>query len=430
MPRLGRRAEHAGTLRALRRRETQTDGTGKPARCTFLFWKLKVVLHVSGYGLDKSIFFSLLLVLGLSGPAALAEGLGEIQAAPAVESDLTVIEIDSPEFEAVTTKDLALELPVGSSKFLLEIGKETNLRPFTGLPEEEKQMFLLKRQRFLEACAKGLGLTKYGIGFGAVTKDKITYLIKRTPARQTPLRERAEDIIRGMLASIDRQIFDSAPVIARANEFGIMLAGGVEALGGSYGKGGGGILDLGISIGYNVDNKALVIQIFRDVETYQSSISKWVGLAGAVMKAGPYAANMRAGQLSENGTSFYPPMVPGFQMKAENFVAFGFSTGLTWPPSPLGDLLTYTTRLDHSRLLRITVSPLLLGFVRVSTTLPGSIVRDFRMALESIPKLIELIHRTAKHGTAVMLDWMKRPFPPRPACRTLFTQRAVTSLAI
>jgi hypothetical protein len=371
--------------------------------------------------------FLSLLPFPTHGEAVIGKGRATIGATAQSLEEVTEYQI--PETSVVEIGG-SLRIQVGNSVYELESAGES----LEQLPELERSQFFRNRTIFLESVAKGLQMIKYGLGMGAVVKDKAVYIARKMRSkphllpdgqRQLSIRERADEVILGMLRGLDAKLFESAPIVARANEFGVVLSGGVEALGGRREKGWGGLIDLGVSIGFNRDSRALVIQVFRDVEAYQSSLMPALALGGLVGKAGFYAVNQKLGQLTDQGTSFYPPIIPGFQMRSENFVMFGFSSGLTWPPSPIGDILTYTNNLDHARLFRLTISPFTRGFVRFSSSLPESGPKDLRMVLEAVPRLIRFIAsnsltaaQTLRQATLGSL----RRFRSRPmACETIFT---------
>lgn len=276
--------------------------------------------------------------------------------------------------------------------------------PYEALTQEDKIGFNENRKMFLTQAAKALQVLKYGFGIGSVVKDKVSYRLQSYQDRQfqrqmrsmpetaqqdyktahdqaigpieaerqkrlaLTLKERSDSIIQAALISLDQKLWSQAALFAKSNEFGFILGAGVEALGGVQGKGGwGGIFDFAISIGYNREEKAVAIQVLRDIETFQDTMMKAVFIAGATGHAGMYIANQKRGSLEHIGSNFYPPMIPGYSSTTNDSFATGASSGLTWPPSPLGDLLTYTTKLNQKALLRITVSPTYKGFIRIET---------------------------------------------------------------
>lgn len=301
----------------------------------------------------------------------------------------------------LTEKNGTVEIQVGKSLYLVNepnSGSEDRTE-FEALPEASRQRFSKNRLVFLKTVARALHLTKYGFGIGTIVKDKIKFVIQsvrpskknqiadanedvgsrdlfteQEVARST-LKERSNEVIQNVLASLDRKLWQQAALFSNSNEFGVMAAGGLELIAGKRDKGWGGLLDFGISIGFNIETRSLVIQIFSDYERYRSSLMPAVFIAGLVGKSGLYIASLKTGELSHQGTSFYPPMVPGFSSSTPKVFMSGLSSGLTWPPSPIGDALTYTNTLDQAVLLRLTISPMTKGFVRIQSGLGSAIAR-------------------------------------------------------
>lgn len=331
----------------------------------------------------------------------------------------TEIEIDAPKAETVQSAE-RLEIKMASRVYTLEDPKPGSAERvnFEQLSQEEQKVFMRNRGAFLTQAAKALQMLKYGFGLGSVVKEKIKFgiralkdesariamneldpLVRADVARardlemekraeenerrlQTTLKQRSETIIQGFLHGLDQKLWSQALLFAHSNEFGVMASGGLEMLAGMDKKGWGGLFDIGISIGYNRDTHALAIQIYRDFEKFQSTTMKAVFVAGILGKAGMYMSNQRPGEMARHGISFYPPMIPGYSAMTPSQFQTGLSTGLTWPPSPLGDLLTYTNTLDNKVLLRFTFSPMMKGFVRMETGLGLSTLRFFVSPVE------------------------------------------------
>lgn len=311
-------------------------------------------------------------------------------------------EIRVPEASVESISD-NLTIKVGKSTYVIEAPASAERSAYDSLPPEEKTSFLKNRQNFLASLARGLQALRYGFGIGSVVKDTLRYslrplgddlLLSRAQdmppgvrvefleAYQRVLRERAEadearmkrtfkekseEVISSMLRGLDRQLWSQAPLLAHANEFGVMASVGLQALGGVDRKGWGGIFDLGLSVGYNRDSRSVVFQLFRNFERFQSTAMKAVFVAGILGKLGMYIANQKTGELRRQGTTFYPPVIPGFSSSTSTSFSTGLSTGLNIPPPPFGDLLTYSTRLNQGILLRITISPVMPGFIRLQT---------------------------------------------------------------
>ena len=329
------------------------------------------------------------------------------------------VEIEAPKAEAVQSSD-RLEIKMASRVYTLEDPRpgSADRANFEQLSPEEQAVFIKNRGSFLTQAAKALQMLKYGFGIGSVVKERLKFTIRalkdesariamndmdplvradvqsareremqkraeETELRlQTTLKQRSETIIQGFLQGLDRKLWSQALLFAHSNEFGVMASGGLEILAGMDKKGWGGLFDIGLSIGYNRDTRVLAIQVFRDFERFQSTTMKAVFVAGVLGKAGMYMSNQRPGEMARQGISFYPPMIPGYSSMTPSQFQTGISTGLTWPPSPLGDLLTYTNTLDNKVLLRFTVSPMMKGFVRVETGLGLSSLRFFISPVE------------------------------------------------
>jgi len=270
------------------------------------------------------------------------------------------------------------------------------------LSEEERASFLSTRAEFLKLAAMAFQKMKWGFGVGSVVKNKISFysgrkevrkqlefastregdekdtiisaalayeeqmMQKQSEYRELSLKDKADAVIMKMLLSLDRSLWDGAPIVSRANEFGVMAAIGPQfEVGAAEGKKFGGLLDVGLSLGFNRDQKALVFQIFRDKEKFVSTDMPGIFITGVVVKAGLMVANQNK-ELTTEGISFYPPMAPGFSTMTDRSFNVGFSSGLTWPPSPLGDILTYSNSSQRRVWLRLAFSPLQKGFVKVS----------------------------------------------------------------
>lgn len=300
---------------------------------------------------------------------------------------------------------------------------------FFEMSYENQQEFLKKREQFLKQIAKALDALKMGFGIGVLTKDRFKYELdemkfnstarhfqdlpegaradfaraqqearilmiqKQSELAARTLRERSHEVIQSILRGLDRNLWQQAPLFAHSNEYGIVLSLGIALLGGIEKRGGwGGLFDIGISLGYNAETKSVVIQVFRDFERFESTAMKAVFMTGIIGKAGMYVTNQTEGRLQKNGSTFYPPVIPGYSSTTPESFASGLSSGVTWPPSPLGDLLTYTNQLDNKTVLKVTISPTLKGFLRIQTGLKLSdlnvILMPFEKAINSVRALL------------------------------------------
>ncbi len=284
------------------------------------------------------------------------------------------------------------------------------------LSVEEQKGFLQTRSEFLKMAAMAFQKLKWGFGAGYVIKNKISFfrdkreirkklefanklnegderdtiisavlsyqeqmLAKQKILRDQSFKEKSDQVILKLLYNLDRSLWDGAPIVSRANEFGVMFALGPQIEAGSTnGKKWGGLLDIGISLGFNRDQKALVFQIFRDKEKFVSTQMPGIFIAGVVLKAGLMISNQKK-EMTTEGSSFYPPMAPGFSTITDRSFNVGFSSGLTWPPSPLGDILTYTNASQRRVWLRLSFSPVQKGFVQVNEGLSAEVSEVMQM---------------------------------------------------
>jgi hypothetical protein len=308
----------------------------------------------------------------------------------------------------------SLELKIGSSQYILEEpGSADPLRQnFENLDLDEKVSFYNNRANFLKMAGRALQMLKYGFGIGSLVKEKISFKIRSIQedlqlselsqlpqtiqadllmARDRALQQRAveEDeairltlaqrstqVISNVLRSIDRKIWNEAKVFSRSNEVGLLASVGIQAIGATASRGGiGGMFEIGISLGYNRETKTLAFQIYRSIENFKKTPMKLVFLAGIDGKLGFYVSNQKTGELTYNGHSFYPPLVPGYSSLTNGSFSTGFYNGISFPPSPLSDLFTFTNRLNQNILLRITVSPLVKSFIRVESGIGYGIIK-------------------------------------------------------
>lgn len=332
-----------------------------------------------------------------------------------IDSNLSALNsTDIEAIEAVVSEaPESLEVRISKSIFLIENPKEKALRSsFDSLPGLEQQSFLQKRKSFLRFAARSLHLIKYGLvaiqklrsraseslqslrdqrmaeqmllQSESVREDfiasreqsnKVTAQIRALESAKS-IRAQADEQVLSRLQSLDRILWQQARLVSGCNEAGFGMALGVQLLGGSSSSGWGGLWDLGFTIGGSLNDKAIVLQIFREKESYRSSTMPAVFVGGIVGKIGGFVAHHKSGELSHSGTSFYPPMAPAFSSSTESEFFGGASTGLTWPPSPVGDMLTYTNSLERRVMLRLSASPKMKGFIRVESALSSNQIRQ------------------------------------------------------
>lgn len=267
---------------------------------------------------------------------------------------------------------------------------------FKALAEVEQSQFLEKRAVILSQLESGLKKSRWVFYLTDLIKSGLTAIndsilydshseqpspeiieMMRIDQQNNPekylekkLSVRTDEKIKSILRATDLKLWSQSELVANANQFSFLLAAEIQGQGGSNKYRWGGLYDLGISVGYNTDTKSAFIQIFRNREKFEHSLLPAMAVGGFVFKAGPMISRTTdRSDMHLRGESFYPPMVPAYQTTSKESYAFGFSTGLTLPPSPFGDMLTYTNSLDQKVLLKISFSKTLIGFIRVKTNL-------------------------------------------------------------
>lgn len=183
--------------------------------------------------------------------------------------------------------------------------------------------------------------------------------------QSSTMKVRVQSLVEGLINSIENQLWNQSELVARANEFSFLASASLQLEAGhkqkETQKGWGGLFEIGFSLGYNTDKKSVFFQLFHAKESFKSTVMKAVFIASMTPKAGLQIANRSdANQTHQmNAETFYPPMVPGFQMTSKESYAFGISSGIGFPPSPFGDLLTYTNSRVQKNIVRVDYSPML-----------------------------------------------------------------------
>ncbi len=285
-----------------------------------------------------------------------------------------------------------------------------NLTPYgsalKSLNEQEKEIFYNKRNNILRSVAVSLNMIKYGFGAGHVVKEKLVFWKKSEEADQfkKTMKEVSHEIIYKILQAIDQQIHQQAKVFVSANEFGFLTSAHLIAEGykaNSPGK--GGVFGLGLSIGYNFEQKMLIFEIYKESEKFKSSMMPAFFVGGLVGKIGTYMSYNAKNKLQNVGETFYPPGAPGFAYSNANKAAGGMSSGLTIPPFPFGDMLTYTNKGSQKSLIQIRISPLYKGYIRINSKLGSAAYNTLKMPVYKAQDLILKLKTNGKSNKCEML---------------------------
>lgn len=286
------------------------------------------------------------------------------------------------EFDSVPDREemkaaLGLKLPENVKEKILAHGgsvEEANpLEPYESLSEERRQKFQEVRLSFLTSAARVLNSTKFVLGIGSLVGDAMSFIkvvVNKARGkedkftRQTrTFNERKHQVIQAILTGIDMKLWHQAPLVIDSNQFGASASIGLLAETGVLRSGGGGAEEVGVSFAYNKTSREFIFEIFHNSERFDNTRMA-VSVVGLVGKVGMNMASHN-GTKAIKGSSFYPPAVPGFSSTSSNYFAAGFSSSLGLPPPPISDLLTFTNNFERNVMIRVTVSPVVKGFVRL-----------------------------------------------------------------
>jgi hypothetical protein len=276
--------------------------------------------------------------------------------------------------------DVEIQLKRTSYNITFDNHSPEIMQEFSTLPADTQQRFLEKRVMYLIIMSKTLNALKYGLGLGSLVKDKLTFKKQKPDPSMSPeekqnierltLKLRSHNGVVNLLKSFDRFMWSKPDFVARSNELGAALSVNLNAFADLGKIKGGGNIGIGFSIGVNIERKSVVFQIFRNIEKYRSTKLKYVGMIGTVIKAGGYFVGDNQKLYRSEGFSFYPPVAPAFYSETPTKYMVGGTLGATLPPSPFGDILTYTTGFDDKTLLKVEFSPVSKYFVQFQTINP------------------------------------------------------------
>lgn len=296
---------------------------------------------------------------------------------------IRVSELRSYEVDAVPNIDemkaaLGLILPEKvKAQILAHGGVIEDVDPmdaYKNMTPEMKAKFQEARLHFLGNAARILSSSRMALGAGSLVGDAFSFVkvkVKKAFGKEVEegekvrrtFSERSFQAVQAALKGIDYKLWSQAPMVVDSNEFGLSLSLGLVAETGILKKGGGGAEELGISLAMNKAQRAFVFEIFHNSESFDNTKAA-ISVLGIVGKAGMTMGH-REGAQTLKGSSFYPPAVPGFSSASPDFFSAGLSSSLGLPPPPLADLMTFTNKFERHIWIRVTVSPVVKGFVRV-----------------------------------------------------------------
>ncbi len=260
-------------------------------------------------------------------------------------------------------------------------------------PEIQKQLSQLSHEEFIKFCENRAGFlqalgrllhfkSRLRFGLGTMVKNRfyqilrpfnrnekdlhpVEYLLElqQGPPKENTKISKSIEKTKEILRLIDYQLWQAPKLIARQNEFGAALfaGGGAGLMVRSKNWGFFQSLGIGISFGYNSDAKALVINVFKNVDTALKALT----LIGPTIpvKVQVYFATRDwadGGITVSRGRGEYPPGPFDVQLLPESIY---FGVGM---PS-LDSLYGYEARTSQYSIVNIAISRLFPGFIKIGS---------------------------------------------------------------
>lgn len=270
-----------------------------------------------------------------------------------------------------STSDYNIHIKSGALQISLPLKPldPKSLDLFESLPIDVQHNFQKNRILFLSSVVKVLNKIKYVPGIGSLVKEKILWIKDRnSQAEPISFKERSNKFVTKFIQALDAKLAEKSPLIADGNEFSVFVAANIAAEGGRGEKGWGGLMDFGISFGFDKNNRAVVFQVFRNLEKYHNSLMPVVTNIGIGPRAGILIRKTEAGNEMAifDGSSFYPPGAPVFTQGGSHHMILG--TGMTvlgFPPPPFDLAITFSNKHTFKSWVYLSFSPITKGFVRL-----------------------------------------------------------------
>lgn len=191
-------------------------------------------------------------------------------------------------------------------EFTLEPQDGYHSKSYESMPPKLRRKFQEKRILFLTKTATILDRAELAFGFGNLVRERFYFiktfgigpLLKKSPIDhlaesslapgekpRSEIRQRGVQIISHMLSSIDRQLWEKAPILTRQNEWSVPLNITLIGIAGNKGTGLGGFLSFGFNFGYNYSDKTLAFEILGAVEKFEHAYTP-TAMIGFIPKLG------------------------------------------------------------------------------------------------------------------------------------------------
>ncbi len=230
---------------------------------------------------------------------------------------------------------------------------------FEALEKDQKDSFLTNRKLLLGAMGKLL----YGlrVPIGMLKKAGIKFSTAKTEAEKESKRETLKKTfsevgsqsIEPLLKAFDQKLWDYAPFVSKINEVGTSIEAGIAG-GGKVGRHGSFII-LGVGLSINVDpkEKALIFELFQDVEWAKTALPGYVGAEAFASLFGNASYHDWKEPLSiEKGEALNLPGLAGCITDRNARVGIAKGVGIGFPGAA-----ALTSALVRIPLIRVGISP-------------------------------------------------------------------------
>ena len=357
-----------------------------------------------------------------------AKAIASIKASSLSESLKLPEPLTPPEY-------ITIQLEKGDT-FTFPAGPQTpeEVHAYAELDETQKAKFQEKRKVLLQGVARilGLGAAKLPLGTMTIVGDHIVLaarpvkrglnstiiypvqnLVARLMKKEAPshpeasdpeahtrnINERGRQVNEALLHALDAFFFKNPLLISKANEGGGIINISPMIMPGIGSLGIGGAAGLGLKFGYNLEQKAVVIELIDEIEKFAYAFTPTLQISLAP-KIGFYVSasdEKKPFRGHRSGIGLYPLAAPGYLTSLNNYAAAGLNTNIIGLLGPVGDWFSYKTALDQHILLRLTFSPAVPGWVQAN-----SILADFTK--QAIGSVAQIAGGLAKN----YVDWQRQ----------------------
>lgn len=239
-----------------------------------------------------------------------------------------------------------------------EVG-ESGIKKYESLGEQEREGFLRNRELLVGIAGKFLETVKTPIGFSK--KMGARFVTPKSEEekgrRQDILQKTSQDVglesIQKMLKEFEKSLWDYAPFVSKINEVGTSVEAGVAG-GGKLGRlGAFVVLGAGVSINMDPKERAIVLELFQDVEWAKSALPGYIGAEAFASLFGNAAYNDWNEPLSiERGAALSLPGLAGCVTDKNARLGIAKGLGVGFPGAAV-----LTSSIVRIPLIRVGVSP-------------------------------------------------------------------------